>query len=151
MPYTNLTQTTLNFTELAFGDDGFVSKIMTACVTVVVLWNKGTYGYQNGRGWHGAGGLGAVSFSLLLASVPNNNETLILVIPGTDYKEGLEANVIEAGAWVAAKSEAAHRTIRQEKCYQNVIIKLDGTLVECDMRGEVPGAQKHKCLPCTIL
>ncbi len=152
--YIELTQYDGNYKNLNGNDYGFFSGDMSWCVTVVVLWKKNGDNYINGRGWHGPGGLGAVDFEKLLDGIPNTIDSLILVIPGHKYPSGFNDNdeSINNTAWKEARQKAGYRTIRQERCSTNVLIKRTGEVVYVDRQGQPLNSQGNRCLPrCNIL
>lgn len=66
-------------------DDEIYTGAMGGCVSIVVLWGLTVGRYANVIGIHGSGGIRAISFRRLFANVPNNNGTLVFVIPGSSY------------------------------------------------------------------
>lgn len=84
-------------------DNTIVTGPMGDCVSVVVLYNynAGLNRYGNGRGWHGLGGAQVVNMASMMAGVPNNAMTQVIIIPGSlqqsDYARQTNMQHVTAG------------------------------------------------------
>lgn len=80
--------------NLSGGDNTIVTGPMGDCVSVVVLWNFVGAGYTHTRGWHGLGGVQAVDMAAMMAGVPNNVLTQVILIPGSLQQSNYARNSI---------------------------------------------------------
>jgi hypothetical protein len=81
--------------RLPDNDNSLRTGPMGNCVSVVVLSNPDGNGrYSDVVGWHGWGGLHKIDFAKLMAGVPNNPTTRVLILPGTGGNSGSNAELI---------------------------------------------------------
>ncbi len=90
--------------DLRVGADEVDTGPMGDCVSIVLLWNcEPTTGpYQNVRGFHGAGGFGAINLGSLFANVPDAAETRMIACLGPNASPS-------AGSQDADNVATAHR------------------------------------------
>ena len=68
-------------------DPNIVTGLMYDCVSVIVLYNYNdvTHQYDDGRGWHGLGGVDVVNMATMMLGVPNVPLTQVIIIAGPGH------------------------------------------------------------------